>query len=125
MNLKTKSAWLVTWDWSGDHAKVEDPVAAILNYRVTPEKVSRFMEQLYCSYSYSHAEKLSVAKSRKANPYPAQYGQLKGMSWQGQITCGDNPWLFARMVSNLHIGKDAEGNERLVWDERPLPELAD
>ena len=122
--LKVKSAWLVTWDWVGDHAKVEDPVAAILNYRTSPEKVRRFAELLYASEFYSHGEKLLFAKDRKRNPYPAEFGAVNGVPWQGQITCGHNPWLFARLVKNLSIEIDEQGEEQLDWNEvaKPTPE---
>lgn len=119
--LRTKSAWLVTWDWAGDHARVEDEVVAVLNYREAPEKVRRFVEQLYASLTYSAREKLLVAKTRKSNPYPAMFGSIGGISWQGQITCGHNPWLFARMVRNLRVEIDDNGDEKLIWDEVPKP----
>ena len=111
MALMTKTAWVVTWDWSGDHAKVEDRVVAVLNYRLSSRNVSLFIEQLYCSYEYSHADKLSVAIRRKENPYPAEYAPPG-------ITCGHNPWLYARKVSILRIEKDVNGDESLVWDEK-------
>ena len=35
-------AWLVTWEWMGDHAAVQDRIASILNPReVLPDAPSR------------------------------------------------------------------------------------
>lgn len=108
----------------GDHAEVEDQVAAILNYRTSPERVRRFVELLYASRFYSYSEKLLFAKDRKRNPYPAEFGAVNGLPWQGQVTCGHNPWLFARLVENLRVEVDEQGEEQLVWGEvaKPNPE---
>jgi|SRR5271170_1825578 len=41
------SAWLVTWEWSGEHAAVEDKVAEILDPRSSPNRVQQIVELLY------------------------------------------------------------------------------
>jgi len=94
-NAETKSAWLVTWE--GTSGIPGDPVAAILNYRLSANSVKDFVELLYASLTYSSREKLLLAKDPKKNPYPAT------MTLFQHIHCGDNPLLHARLVSGLMV----------------------
>jgi hypothetical protein len=103
---EAKSAWLVTWE--GTSRVPEDPVAAILNYRMSAIRVKDFVGLLYASLKYSPREKLLVAKNTKANPYPA------AMTLFQRIHCGDNPLLHARLVSELKV---VDGI--LKWTESP------
>ena len=113
-------AWLVTWESTGYQSKAE--IVAIINYRYPPIKIKDIIELLYINNRLTLSERLKYAKNRKNNPYPAEFESIKGVPWQGRITCGHNPWLYARIVDNLRIEIDTEGNETLKWDERPVPE---
>ncbi len=73
---------------------------------MSPHSVKEFVELLYATWSYSTREKLLYAATPKDNPYPAT------MTVSQNINCGDNPWLYARLVSNL---KMTDGN--LTWTE--------
>ncbi|MDZ3993088.1 hypothetical protein [Pseudomonas sp. Teo4] len=117
-----KTAWLITWEWMGDHAAVADKVVAVVSHRRQGAYVKDLMEQLYVSRNFSDAEKLAYAKDRSVNPYPASFDVINGVPWQGRITCGDNPFLLGRMVSNLRL-EEEDGEERLHWHERPIPEF--
>jgi hypothetical protein len=110
--------WLITWEFVDN----EEEIAAILNYRLSAEMVKRFVELLYVNKQFTLSERLEYAKNRKNNTYLAEFERIKGVQWQGRINCGHNPWLCARLVDNLHIEIDNEGNEILRWDERPVPE---
>src|SRR5271166_7157015 len=94
-DTEAKSAWLVTWD--GTSGIPDDPVAAILNHRLSAGSVKDFVERLYAALAYSPREKLLLAKDRKSNPYPAT------MTLFQNIHCGDNPHLHARLVSDLKV----------------------
>jgi hypothetical protein len=93
-----RSAWLVTWEWSGDHARVEDPVVALFNYRWPGETVRLVVEQIYSALKHSISDKFAVARNRKNTPYPAQARDIDGVPWLGEISCGNNPWLRARSL---------------------------
>lgn len=112
-----KSAWLVTWEWIGNHERKNESgkIASILNYRHTPEKVKKHIEQLYIDSEYLLEDMFACAKRMKNNPYPPT-------SEGGKITCGHNPYLLARKVQNLKLEKDADGNNELIWDEIPFRE---
>jgi hypothetical protein len=49
-------------------------------------------------------------------------GQLQGLPWEGHVHCGHNPFLEARVVDGLHVELGPDGEERLVWNERPKPD---
>ena len=52
-----KTAWLVTWEWVGEHAERKDKVASILNYRLSEKNVAEYMERLYADSYYSLSER--------------------------------------------------------------------
>jgi hypothetical protein len=110
-------AWLVTWDWMGDHALVENRIAAILNPRMSAGNVRNLVEFLYANFTFSLDEKIKYANNRRFNPFPAQFGLLNGIPWEGYIHCGDNPWLFARKVSDIRLIDNGMVEEQLVWKE--------
>lgn len=118
-----KSGWLITWEWIGDHASVEEKVVAIVNYRRKAPYIKDLMEQLYIEKTSTASEKLDYAKDSTANPYPAHYGTINGRQWEGRVHCGHNPHLYGRLVSNLRI-EIKNGEESLKWDERPVPVLS-
>ncbi len=105
----------------GDHATPPETVAAVLSPRLSARRVLEIVELLYANASYDPSERIAFAKSRKGNPYRARFGVLHGVPWEGKIVCGYNPWLEARLVRNLRADRDATGEERFVWDERPIP----
>ena len=116
-----KKAWLVTWNGTGRHAEWEGKVAFILNYRLAGETVAKHIERHYIDSFGSLSERLSYAKSRKNTTYPAGFGRFNGVTWFGQIHCGHNPFLYGRLVQNIHVEVDSDGNERLEWEEIPSP----
>ena len=116
------TAWLVTWEWAGDHAAVERRIAAILNAHWSGARVREHVELIYVNSSYSILERISYAKNRSFNPYPAEFVKVHGIPWEAQIICGHNPWLFGRMVDNLRAGTE-DDEDTLVWTERPKPDF--
>jgi hypothetical protein len=114
-------AWLVTWEWCGDHARREDTIAAVFNPRLGAERVRELVEFIYAS-EYSIAERLALARGGP-NPYPAEFVSINGVRWQGEMLCGHNPYLRARLVDDLAVERNVDGKEILSWKERPQPSL--
>lgn len=110
-------AWLITWE--GDSKTTHEPkIVSILNPKLSGKNVAKFIEQLYIILAgYNNAEKFKYANNRKSNPYKAKFDDVYGLTWEGRIICGHNPYLYGRLVSNLELEKDNEGNEYLVWTE--------
>ena len=124
-------AWLVTWEWQGDHAAVKEPIVSILSPRLSDETVQKHVEQLYADLCYSFSERLRFVRSRGENPYPAEFiikriivdnRGREGPMGTGRIICGHNPNLYARKVVDIKAQRDEECNERLCWTEIPIPE---
>jgi GNAT superfamily N-acetyltransferase len=116
-------AWLVTWKWFGEHAKRDDVVAAIFDPRFSGERVRQFVEFLYLTENSTLSERMSWARDKKRNPYPARFMTLDGVPWHGEVHCGHNPFLFARLVDDLTVERVEGGKEKATWKERPKPDI--
>jgi hypothetical protein len=103
--LKLKRAWIVTWFGSNRHT---EPPLAILDYRLGSRRVVEIVQLLFAVHQYTPEERLRYVKWPKDNPYPATVSKFQ------RITCGHNPFLFARQVSDLHMG-----GVDLRWTEPP------
>ncbi len=116
-----KKAWLVTWEWAGEHARRENPIAAFFRPQLSGARVRELVEFIYLS-EYTPGDRLYFTPGR--NPYRAEFGKLAGVSWQGEIICGHNPWLRARLVDDLLIYRGEDGKEKAVWNERAKPDVS-
>jgi hypothetical protein len=120
-----RSAWLVTRHRIVDQPKWE--VAAIFSPRLGGTRVREFVELIYLTSGYfTLSEQLSMAWPRHGRiPYAARFGQTKdGAPWGGEVLCGDDPYLRARLVDDLKVERDADGKETVVWKDRPRPSFA-
>ena len=116
-NRKGFSAWLVTWEWSGNHAEPPRKIVEILSPHLSPERVRHIVELLYHRDSLL-AEKVAWRLRKRRQPYKAEFPAVDGVQWTGQIICGHNPWLLARLVDNLIVTTDSGGKETATWTER-------
>jgi hypothetical protein len=114
---KGLSAWLVTWEWCGDHAAVSEKVAEILDPRISAERVRQIVELLYHREA-SLSEKVAWRLLKRSQPYTADFVDIEGVRWESQVMCGHNPSLFARLVDDLTIEADAQGRESATWRDR-------
>ena len=121
LKRKLGAAWLITWEGTSPPRRQADRIVSILGYRVSSARVQEYVEQLYVDHLYSLHEKLSYARHRTDNPYPAEYHQMNGVRWGGRITCGHNPHLLARPVKNLTLIDCGRGKDVLTWDEISIP----
>jgi len=111
---RNQKAWLLTWEWTGDHAAVEDRIAGILRPRFSEKVVSKIVESLYAIHEYSVSELAYYSRRPKENPYVAQWHN-------NSCICGHNPSLHANYVHNLNITEDPEtGLETITWVLPPL-----
>jgi len=117
-------AWLITWEWSGEHARIDKKVAEVLKWRLSPKIVREIVEALYAYREYTPTEcmRYCAKNNGKNNPYPARFGDVNGVPWQARIYCGHNPYLYASIVDDLHIHTYENGERELTWTERLVPE---
>jgi hypothetical protein len=105
-------AWLVTWEWLSNEATVADHIAAILNSRWSIQRVAQTVEFLYIKGTACASDMAAYARRSTSQPY-----RVEG-DFNGRMTCGHNPWLFARLVSNLKVSIDPETRlETIAWIE--------
>lgn len=109
-------AWLITLQGTSQPEKV----ISILPPRYPANKVREYVEQLYVDLFLSPTERISYLKNKKNAAYQAEFDTINGVQ-VCRITCGHNPWLFARPVVNLQVITDEQGTERFNWQNRPLP----
>jgi hypothetical protein len=83
-------AWLITWEWFGDHVAVDDPYIGTIDGRIGQQVVLRLIECLYLLKNASRREQTEIAMTGDL-PYRAAVTR-------GHITCGDNPFILARRV---------------------------
>ncbi len=111
------SAWLITWESVGDWVKVENKIAAILNYRLSGKTAHEIVELLYVN-TLDLSTRVAYAKNKKNIYHHAESHTLGN-----RITCGYQPCLYARLVDDLHVQVDENGEETLNWKERPTPQI--
>jgi hypothetical protein len=116
--------WLVTWESAGGRAATEirEPIAAILSGRMSGRQIAQILEYLYASRYYTPAEWLAWAKTGTP-PYHATLGELGGHTWEGEVSCGHNPYLYARKVDDLRFRAGADGAPKPHWKERARPSI--
>ena len=111
---RNQKAWLLTWEWAGEHASVEDQIAGILRPRLSREKVGEILESMYAIHAYSVSELAYYSRQPKENPYKAKWENY-------HCYCGHNPSLHANYVHKLNIIEDPEtGLETIEWVLPPL-----
>lgn len=109
------SAWIVTWDWCGDHAAMDRPeVLAFFAPSTDIGFVRRFVENLYAEKTYTLEERIRWTADPSANPYKATVERDR------HVHCGHNPMLFARIVDDLEMMQEESGKIVGAWMERKL-----
>jgi hypothetical protein len=119
--LRKVTAWLITRHWTADYPKRE--VVAILSPRIGGVRVRDLVDFLNMTKELTLGEQISVMWPRHGRtPHPARFGQTKeGEPWAGEILCGNDPFLRARIVDDLTVERDSEGGEIVNWKERSRP----
>ncbi len=103
-------AWLVKWvSVSG-----EDAVVTVLSASLDEDTVRRRVEQLHTDLTASIAEKLEYA--RYPNPAPLPYPAISSRLTDGRVSidCGPNPFLQARLVTDLRVETNEEDGSEVL-----------
>lgn len=123
--IKKKSkAWLITWEsLEKEECLFDKKIISIRDARVSNERIAEFIEQFYIATQYNLSSKFCFSSRFKINPYPVKYSNTEKNGryiYTGQMTCGDNPYIFARIVENLIIYSNDNGEEEIKWSEKLL-----
>jgi hypothetical protein len=114
-------AWLVTWDWCGDHARVDAPLVAIFSSRRSARSVGGFVEQYYM-LATSNAQEVAYSANRAAQPRckVSMSQRINDIPHGDRLTCGHNPFIYARKVSALSVEAHPDSDMEIVcWKEPP------
>ena len=116
-------AWIIVWRWTGGHAAVKKPLVNILSARVSSEEVRKYVERYYASSAYSADEQLQQALYNKPEkvPYPARFGQISGVPFGGQITCGHNPFIEAFVANDI---RPCDNEFGVCWETTALQNVS-
>lgn len=105
-------AWLIKWTSSSG----EEALADILSARLVPKTVGYWMERLYSQATASIQEKLDQARYSKPARLPFRSHQGKKLvDGRVGIHCGDDPFLEARLVSDLRVETTEDGLDVLHY----------
>ena len=88
--------WLVTWEGTPRRLP-RQRIVGVFDSHQSGEQVRRMVEALYATHTYSAVE---LVRFYRKNPYPAEFDRVRGVRYHGEITCGHNPYLRARIVSS-------------------------
>ena len=111
-------AWIIRWNWVGDHAAVDRPTVAVLSARTSAETVKKYVEFLYTTQQRLR-DQLDQAhyNKTKPNPYPAEFVG----NWRGAVTCGHNPFLEAFLAEDVRLVVEGDGAENLSYMRVKVP----
>ncbi|OYX01780.1 MAG: hypothetical protein B7Z12_13405 [Caulobacter vibrioides] len=97
-------------------------VIDIVSARRSAEWVRDYVERLYLTFKASNDELMRYAAYNKPGevPYPAEFVRIGiGIPYSGQMRCGHDPHIYARLVADLRT--DETG--KLIWTDVPPPDL--
>jgi hypothetical protein len=103
--------WLVTWEGT-PRRRPRQRIAGVFDTSRSGKQARQIVEALYATHTYSAAE---MVQFYRKNPYPAEFDRTQGVQYEGEITCGHNPYLRARIVNKL----TSDRHGRVTWEESP------
>ena len=115
------NAWLITWEWHGEHAKRKKTLVGIISSRRGEKFIADFVEQAYLMEMSTIEEIVRWANRKKDRPYKVKKVEIINNVPHGdRITCGHNPHIYARIVTDLKVVSDLDNKiEKLSWKEPP------
>ena len=119
-SINLKRAWLITWEWMSDSEAIVDGIAGIIDYRRSSKRIIDLVEFLYNFKTSNLSELAAYAKNRKNIPYKAE------VDFNGRITCGSHPFLYARQVKNIEVSVNLNSAiETIFWETFPTYKPSD
>lgn len=120
-------AHLITWEAASDSSwdlladrgvGPKRRIALVLSPRLGSTRLEQTIEDLYAAFAYAPSDMINRVRTKR-NPYPAAWHVAA--NGYGVLTCGHNPYLRCRLVSNLRVDPTVDPEEPL-WDELPVNE---
>ena len=113
-------AWLITWEGISLKLCDENRIVAILSLRKSDDTIAKVMELLYQRANSTASRMAHVANLPRLVDKAKRREEINGVPHDDRITCGDNPWLYGRKVTNLKVVVlEDRGIENVTWKEPP------
>ena len=111
------TAWLIKWEWEGEHAKVDQPYVDIVSERISESYISDYIQRLHDLKCRTLIERADYSRDRNPPEKPYKVTR-KPTTYSGVVfAVGHNPILTAEKVRNLVVKIDTETElEILTWD---------
>jgi hypothetical protein len=113
---KRRNAWLITWEAMPSY-RLKDigrpRVVAILKPQISSTTIAKVLPILFMSESrLTFSEKIDIAFFRQQKDWLHK-------DFNGRLSCGRNPYLWARLVKDLYVDShsDAWDHQTLHWIE--------
>jgi hypothetical protein len=111
--MKPRKAWVIQWEWTGDHAKVEPNIFHVLDSRLSLKHVEFYLRAIYFnSFWFTIEERVgNVGVKDKYVTVRKAYGC--------RASIGTNPQLVAMRVEKLTAKYDPDTGLDTVEYELP------
>jgi hypothetical protein len=115
--------WLITWESMSKRASqgILNRIAAILPCQTSEREIKKILYLLLANHWAASGKPESVYVSEQVRFAKRDYPHKAQRHLFPEISCGGNPFLFARPVYDLTIEKDEEGFEVLRWQQLIYP----
>ena len=109
-------AWIIRFEWFGDHAAVDNPIVDIVSGRKGEAYVCDHIQRLHTLLLRSFRERADFARGGQSasKPYLAKMERTRNGS---VIVVGHNPCLTARKVKNFAVDIDKKTDKEIIVAE--------
>ena len=113
------NAWIITWESTSKKKVGKDPLVAIFSSRKSKRWIKEYIENICIFKFYQPSEWVYYANRRTHFPDKAIEYQIP--NGNGGFSCGSNPFLSARIVSEIKIESNENDNFEIIsWREPPI-----
>ena len=123
VRIRPMAAWLILWEWIGDHAAVESPIVDIVSARKDDKYIKDYLQRLHDVKCLSLEERAATARFRNPHAPPYEPKLVFPVGYRGEYHCGHNPnyephsrrrWPERRRIRNDYIPQIAQTVEFTV-----------
>ncbi len=112
-------AWLVTWQWISPSQKMAHPVIAMFSLHKSEKFVSHFVQQYHLMASLTGPSiAYCMNRTAKITHKVRHVERINGVLHRDRIRCGDDPFIYARKVTELEVREDGSA-QVFSWREPP------
>ena len=110
-------AWIIRWEWIGEHADPDDPLIAILSARCGVGDVRKFIERFHVVATALAREQIEYARYRE----PREIAYRASVSRDGRIDCGHNPFIVGGRGDDVCLEENGDLNWTEAGRRRSIP----